>query len=330
MRIVYAGSPGIAVPALKTLADLEQAGAHQIVGILTNPDSPRGRHGKREPTELSVAASLLSEKRKAQGLPALMQLKPEKLSAEVLEQLVRLKPDLLISFAYGHIFSPQFLELFPQGGINIHPSLLPRYRGPTPIQAAILAGDKETGITIQTLAKEMDAGDILLQTRFLLSGEETTGDVSALVAHKAAALLMDLLKRPGQGLLRGQPQAHEKATFCSLIRKEDGRIDWSASAARIAARIRALTPWPLAWTLHGEQYLFILEGKPFTQGELGTETKAPAPSGTVLGIDKQGGILIQTGEGVLGVTRLQYRSKKALIWKAFLNGVRNFIGSSLG
>ncbi|MDR2633935.1 MAG: methionyl-tRNA formyltransferase [Treponema sp.] len=330
MRIVYAGSPGIAVPALETLADLEAAGAHRIVGILTNPDSPRGRHGKPEPTEVSRAATVLSERRKAQGLPALMQLKPEKLSATALEPLACLQPDLLISFAYGHIFSPQVLGLFPQGGINIHPSLLPRYRGPTPIQAAILAGDRETGITLQTLVQDVDAGDILLQALIPLSGEETTGELSALVAPKAAALLAELLKRPGQDLLKGRPQAHEKATFCSLIRKEDGRIDWSASAASIAARIRAFTPWPLSWTLHGEQYLYILEAKPFPQEEPGTEPKAPAPPGTVLGIDKQRGILVQTGEGILGLTRLQYRSKKALAWKAFLNGARHCIGASLG
>jgi methionyl-tRNA formyltransferase len=262
-------------------------------------------------------------------MPALVQLKPENHAAEVLDQVAALKPDLLISFAYGHIFGPRFLGLFPQGGINIHPSLLPRYRGPTPIQAAILARDRETGITIQTLAKEMDAGDILAQERFPLSGEETTGDLSALVAQKAAALLPDLLKRLSRGMLIGRPQAHEEASFCSLITKEEGHIDWSASAVSIAARIRAFTPWPLSWTLHGEQYLYILAGKPVTAVEPGAKTK-PAVPGTVLGIDKQEGILIQTGEGVLGVTRLQYRTKKALVWRVFLNGVRNFIGSSLG
>ena len=329
MRIVYAGSPGIAVPALETLADLEPAGEHEVVGIVTNPDSPRGRHGKPEPTEVSVAAARLSENRMARGMPAWVQLKPENHSAEVLDQIAALKPDLLISFAYGRLFGPRFLGLFPQGGINIHPSLLPRYRGPTPIQAAILAGDRETGITIQTLAKEMDAGDILVQERFPLSGKETTGDVSALVAHKAAALLPDLLERLSRGMLIGRSQVHEQASFCSLITKEDGRIDWSWSAACIAARIRAFTPWPLSWTLHGEQYLYILEGKPFTAAEPAAQTK-PAVPGTVLGIDKQEGILIQTGEGVLGVTRLQYRTRKALAWRSFLNGTRNFIGSSLG
>jgi methionyl-tRNA formyltransferase len=263
-------------------------------------------------------------------MPALVQLKPENLSAAVRDQVAALKPDLLISFAYGRIFGPRFLGIFPQGGINIHPSLLPRYRGPTPIQAAILAGDQETGITIQTLAQEMDAGDILVQERFPLSGEETAGDLSALVAHKAAALLPDLLMRLTQGMLIGRPQAHEQASFCSLITKEEGRIDWSWSVAHIAARIRAFTPWPLCWTLHKEQSLpplYILEGKPFTRVEPGAQTK---PAGTVLGIDKQEGILIQTGEGVLGVTRLQYRTKKALAWRVFLNGARNFIGSSLG
>ncbi|MHB9294062.1 methionyl-tRNA formyltransferase [Hollandina sp. SP2] len=327
MRIVYAGSPGIAVPALETLVSLEQAGSYEVVGIVTNPDSPRGRHGKPEPTELSAAATRLSETRHAQGMPGLVQLKPENHSAAVRDQVAALKPDLLISFAYGRIFGPRFLGIFPRGGINIHPSLLPQYRGPTPIQAAILAGDQETGITIQTLAQEMDAGDILVQERFPLSGEETTGDLSALMAQKAAVLLPDLLMRLTRSMFIGRPQVHEQASFCSLITKEDGHIDWSWSAAHIAARIRAFTPWPLSWTLHEEQYLYILEGRPFIGVEPAAKTK---PVGTVLGIDKQGGILIQTGEGVLGITRLQYRTKKALAWQVFLNGARNFIGSSLG
>jgi methionyl-tRNA formyltransferase len=267
---------------------------------------------------------VLSETRKAQGMPPLVQLKPEHLSAEVRAQFTALAPDLLVSFAYGRIFDPPFLGIFPWGGINIHPSLLPRYRGPSPIQAAILAGDRETGISIQTLAPEMDAGDVLVQERFSLQGQETTGELSALIAKKAAALLPDLLGRLAQGTLTGRPQAHEQASFCSLIRKGDGRIDWSWSAQYIAARIRAFTPWPLSWTLHGEQYLYILEGKPLAA------TQRTAVPGTVLGIDKQGGILIQTGEGVLGLTRLQYRTKKALAWRDFINGVRDFIGSSLG
>ncbi|MDR1302706.1 MAG: methionyl-tRNA formyltransferase [Treponema sp.] len=324
MRIVYAGSPGIAVPALETLAALEQEGVHELVGILTNPDSPRARHGSAEPTEVSVAGTLLSEIRKARGMPPLAQFKPERLSAEVRAQLTALAPDLLVSFAYGRIFDPLFLQVFPRGGINIHPSLLPRYRGPSPIQAAILAGDKETGISIQTLAPEMDAGDLLVQERFSLHGQETTGELSALIAQKAAALLPDLLGRLAQGTFTARPQAHDQASFCSLIRKEDGRIDWSWSAPSIAARIRAFTPWPLSWTLHGEQYLYILEGKPFAA------TNRTAVPGTVLGIDKQGGILIQTGEGVLGLTQLQYRTKKALAWRDFINGARDFIGSCLG
>ncbi|MDR1956882.1 MAG: methionyl-tRNA formyltransferase [Treponema sp.] len=327
MRILYAGSSDIAVPALETLVSLALTGAHEVLGIVSNPDSPRGRHGIPEPTAVSAAAGLLSETLKAKGMPPLVQIKPETLSAEVREQVAALQPDLLVSFAYGRIFGPRFLGIFPQGGINIHPSLLPRYRGPTPIQAAILAGDRETGITIQTLVPEMDAGDILVQERFPLHGSETAGELSAAVARKAALLLPDLLHRLAQGALRGRPQAHEQASFCSLIRKADGCIDWSQSAAAIALRIRAFTPWPLAWTLQGEQYLSILEGKPVPDGQ---GSHANATPGTVLGIDPQEGILIQTGAGILGVTRLQYRSKKALAWRVFLNGARNFIGSSLG
>jgi methionyl-tRNA formyltransferase len=243
------------------------------------------------------------------------------------DAIAGLQPDILVSFAYGRIFPPWFLGIFPQGGVNIHPSLLPRYRGPTPLQAAILAEDRETGITIQTLASAMDAGDILFQEPFPLTGEETTGELSALMGRKAADLLPLLLQGFAQGTLTGRPQDEEKATYCSLITKGDGRIDWTLSAHRIAAQIRAFTPWPLCWTMHEGQYLYILEGKPLCPG---VEAAKPAAPGAVLGIDKHTGVLIQTGEGVLGVSRLQYGTKKALDWRVFLNGARNFLDSSLG
>jgi methionyl-tRNA formyltransferase len=318
MRLLFAGSPAIAVPSLEALAELcLEDSSFQLAGILTNPDSRRGRHNTPEPTELSVAATTLSERFAERGMAPIVQLKPEKLDAAAREAAQALEPDLLVSFAYGRIFGPKFLALFPRGGINVHPSLLPKYRGATPIPAAILGREQETGVTIQRLALEMDAGDILAQERFPLNGRETTASISEIAASKGAALLVPVVRALALDSLNGRQQNNGEAGNCSLIKKEDRRIDWSCSALDIDARIRAYTPWPLAWTAHGEETLYILEGEALEQiGDI-------VPAGTVLGTGARG-ILIQAGEGVLAVRRLQYRAKKALAWKDFLNGARNF------
>jgi len=316
MRILFAGSPAIAVPSLEAIAALSGEG-FVLAGLLTKADSPKGRSGKPEPTECAAAA---------QSIPL---LKPEKLDSAAREQAAALKPDLLVSFAYGKIFGPKFLALFPLGGINIHPSLLPRYRGPTPIPAAILNRETVTGITIQRLAAEVDSGDILLQETVPLSGRETTASLSETMAKKAAELLPATLRGIAGETLTARPQDHSAATYCSLIKKEDGLIDWSRSAAEIDAQIRAFDPWPLSWTTHGELQLFILKAEVLKAAPENADN-APALPGQVLGKDKDKGILIQTGEGVLAVSELQYRTKKALEWKAFLNGARNFMGAKLG
>jgi methionyl-tRNA formyltransferase len=335
MRVLFAGSPGIAVPCIRTLAALEEGSSGvELAGVLTNPDSPRGRHGKSEPTELSAAAEALSAARLSRGLPAIPQLKPLKLEAQARELVSALKPDLLISFAYGRIFGPRFLSLFPLGGLNIHPSLLPRFRGPSPIPAVILAGAPETGISIQKLALEMDSGDILVQDSFPLSGRESAASLSEEAARRSAVLLEGLLEEMAgdpQGVLgRARPQAGEPS-YCSLLSKEGGRIDWSWSAAAIDAQIRAYTPWPLSFTQNGEELLYILEAAPLeAQGEPGDAGGVlGAGPGKVLGVDKERGILIQTGEGILAVSRLQYRARKAMDWKNFSNGARNFTGTWL-
>ncbi|MDR2258393.1 MAG: methionyl-tRNA formyltransferase [Treponema sp.] len=340
LRIFFAGSPGIAVPSLESLAELagENAG-FELAGVLTNPDSPRGRRDRPEPTEVGAAAAVISEKLMVRGKPPLVIIKAAKLDAHTRAEVKALEPDLLVSFAYGRIFGPKFLALFPLGGINIHPSLLPKYRGAAPIPAAILHREDKTGISIQRLAVEMDSGEILTREEFPLTGRETTETLSKTMAWKAAALLPETVKGLAAGTIVGYAQNHGEATYCSLISKEDGRIDWGQSAADIDARIRAFTPWPLCWTKQGEEYLYILEAAPWEDGgtsgpgagpELGAEKPGSREPGRVLGVDKGRGILIQTGDGALLVTRLQYRARKALDWQAFLNGARGFTGSRLG
>jgi methionyl-tRNA formyltransferase len=325
MRILFAGSPAIALPSLEALVSLAlEDDAFEVAGVLTNPDSPRGRGGEAEPTEVGKAFPGLVREFEARGVPPVL-LKPEKLDLRAREAVAAVRPDLLVCFAYGRIFGPRFLSLFPMGGINIHPSLLPKYRGPAPIPAAILGREPETGITIQRLAAEMDAGDILIRESFPLQGRETAGELGEIAAVKGAALLRRALRDMSRGALEGRPQNNDEATYCSLITREDGRINWEAGAADIDARIRAYTPWPLCRTSHGGRILHILEGRPCGPAPAGPY----AVPGTVLGVDKSRGILVQTGEGVLGITRLQYRAKKALAWQVFLNGARDFIGSRL-
>jgi len=313
MKVLFAGSPEIAVPSLQALNSIKEI---NIIGVLTNPDTPRGRHGKPQPTDVGDAAEKL-------GINII--LKPEKLNTDVRDQISNLKPDLLVSFAYGRIFGPKFLALFPLGGINIHPSLLPKYRGPTPLQAVILNREDVTGISIQTLAKEMDSGDIILQEEISLTGKETLGSLSDIAAVKAALMLPSVMKKfTDSGSFQDfKPQDHEKASYCSLISKKDGIIDWLQSAAVIEAKIRAFDPWPLCWTIHNGRELIILKADVYP------DQSDKHPPGTVLGNDKNYGILIQTGQGILGVTQLQYQAKKALFWRDFLNGARDFSGSQL-
>jgi methionyl-tRNA formyltransferase len=319
VKIVFAGSPAIAVPSLEALAGLcSEDGAFRLVGLLTKADTGRGRGRKALPSDVAAAADRL-------GLPA-VQLKPERLDAAVREALAALEPDLLISFAYGRFFGPRFLGLFPLGGVNVHPSLLPRHRGAAPIPAAILEGDRETGVTIQRLAPEMDAGDILAQERIPLAGRETTLSLGGVAAATGARLLVRTLREMEAGRAGGIPQNDREATYCSLIGKDDGLIDWSEAAEKIDAKIRAYTPWPLCRTAHRGQELYILDAAPYRERDAGHDGAAP---GTVLGADRDAGILVQTGKGVLAVSRLQYAAKKALPWRDFLNGARDFAGSRL-
>jgi methionyl-tRNA formyltransferase len=329
VRILFAGSPAIALPSLRIIADGAKAGRWALAGALTNPDKPKGRGGGTEPTDIGRECAALGDGGTLGGVPV---LKPETLKEEARNAATALKPDLLVSFAYGRIFGPKFLSLFPMGGVNVHPSLLPKYRGASPIQEAILRQDTETGITIQRIAPELDSGNILAVEKIPLNGTETTAALTETAAVRGAALLRETLERAltdGAAALAGTPQQGEPS-YCEKIEKDSGIIDWSRSAPELSAQIRAYNPWPLARTAHKGQILAILEALPYT----GTHSQPPAAAGSpcagqVLGIDKKSGILIQTGDGVLAVSLLQYQTKKVLPWNAFINGARDFIGSVL-
>jgi len=317
MRVLFAGSPAIAVPVLDALFKVKGI---EVAGVLTNPDSPKGRSGTLKPTEIGEAAAR-QQKEYGAEFPV---LKPAKLDSRAREQVSALTCDLLISFAYGRIFGPKFLSLFPLGGINIHPSLLPKYRGPSPVQAAILNRDAVTGISIQRLALQMDNGDILFQEQFPLTGNETTLALEEIMARKAAAAIGGTLVKIAAGETFGAAQNHEEASYCRLITREDALLDWKSGALEIDAAIRAFFPWPLCRTIHKGHELFILKAG------LYKGSAVQGMPGQVLGIDKHDGILIQTGDGIIAAAELQYQAKKALFWKDFFNGARGFTGSILG
>jgi len=316
LRVLFAASAAIAAPCLQALSS-EGGGGAILAGVLTKADSPKGRGGRLSPTEIALAAQALPG-----GLPV---LKPAVLDGAAMAQVAALKPDILVSFAYGKIFQPDFLSLFPYGGINVHPSLLPKYRGPSPIQAAILNRDAETGLSIQYLAAEVDSGDILFQDALKLDGRETAASLSQVMAEKAAAALPALLRRIAAGEAAAAAQNHSEATYCRTISSEQARINWGEGAAVIDAQIRAFDPWPPCWTLHQGRKLFILKAQALSQ-----DGQSPGGAGLVLGAKAGLGILIQTGDGILAAQSLQFDAKKALEWRAFLNGARNFTGSTLG
>jgi methionyl-tRNA formyltransferase len=228
--------------------------------------------------------------------------------------------------AFGRIFPAEFLTLFPQGGLNLHPSLLPRYRGPSPIPAAILAGDSQTGVTIQRLAAKMDSGDILRVQIVPLTGQETCAILTEQLGKLGADLLAETLSDVAAGRAHGIRQKEEEASYCRMVRKEDGRIEWRRDAQAIERMIRAYDPWPGAYTSYRGQSLHILAGGVLPEPAPGGQ---PAP-GLVLKADNRYGILIGTGRGVLYVSRLKLQGKKALDWRSFLNGQRDLPGSVLG
>jgi len=311
VRIIYAGSPDIAVPALEFLAS-----HYDVAAVLTSPDKPAGRKRILKPCPVAVAAQALD-------LPV---FNPEKLDPDFRESVKALKPDLLVVFAYGKIFRQVFLDIFPMGGINMHPSLLPLHRGPSPIPAAIAAGDSYTGISIQELALAMDSGDILLQHTLELTGCETTASLSDDVALLSGKLFDRVLTEMDEKKSVAVPQNHDKATYCTLINKEDGKIDWKQPAELIDRRLRAFTPWPGGVTSWKNQPLKIISAALYEP----VETYSPVLPGAVTGVDKKYGILVQTGDGLLALKELQLPSKKAVDFKSFMNGNRDILTACLG
>jgi methionyl-tRNA formyltransferase len=308
-RIVFMGSPDFAVPVLHALI---QAPDFEVVGVVSQPDRPAGRGSEIKAPSVKLAAQTA-------GIEV---YQPEKLrGAEALAHLKNWQADVHVVAAYGQILKPDILAVPPHGSINVHASLLPRWRGAAPIQAVIRAGDPQTGITIMQMDAGLDTGAMLLAEAISLDPRET----AATLHDKLAAMAGDLLLRTLRGFLKGeitpQPQDDSLATFAPQIEKEEGKINWSQSALEIDRHVRAFTPWPGTFTEWNGKLLKIIAGENLP-GSL-------AP-GTVAAGKGSHPIWIGTGEGIYAPSLLQLAGKKQVSAADFLNGGAELINSKLG
>ncbi len=306
-RIVFMGTPDFAVPALETLAQ-----DYQVAGVVTQPDRPAGR-GRR-----LVAPPV---KEAAQALAVEVFQPPTLRSPEAVERLVAWRPDLVVVAAFGQILRPEVLAIPPHGCLNVHASLLPRYRGAAPIPAAILAGDERTGVTIMRMDEGLDTGPMLAQADWPIGPEDTTGSLTAALARLGVVLLLEVLPGWLAGAITPRPQDESQATYCRTLRKEDGLLDWAQPAAHLDRQVRACDPWPGAYTAWAGQRLKILRARPLTAA-------APAEPGRVVDLAPGTGVI--TGEGVLELLVVQLEGKSAMDVHAFSQGRRDFAGSLLG
>jgi len=300
MRVVFMGSAGIAVPTL----DMLLSSGHEVAGVITQPDRPGGRR-------LKETACPLKEFAATRGISV---LSPEKIGeVDSLAALRVLSPDLFVVVAYGQYIPSSVLALAPCGGINLHPSLLPKYRGASPIQWAVANGDTATGVTILHVAEKMDAGDIILQRETAIEPEETAAGLEERLSRLGAGLMLEAMAQLEDGTAARRSQEDAKATTVHKLSKEDGRIDWTMSAAVIRNRIRGFQPWPGCFCEAPDgQRLKVLTAC--------LETGAGVP-GKVLDVAGEGP-LVAAGEGALRLIKVQPAGRRAMDGAAYLRGHR--------
>lgn len=313
MRVIFMGTSQLSVTILEALV----GAGYEIVQVYTRPDKPAGRGRRPMPPPLKEAALRL-------GLPV-HQPTTLKTLAEA-ERARQLKPDIIIVAAYGRIIPPELLEIPLLACLNVHPSLLPRHRGPSPVTFAILQGDEDTGATIFRLEETMDTGPILAQRRLPISPEDTGESLSQKLAQLGAPLLLETILRWAKDEITPQPQDHSQATYTRILKKEDGRLHWSQPAVGLWRQVRAFQPWPGAYTTWEGRRLKVLACEPLAaslEEEVGKVR---------LVRDRRGaGSLpaVQTGRGLLVLRSLQLEGRRPLEGQVFLLGERDFVGSRL-
>lgn len=299
MRVIFMGTPDFAVPSLEALLT-----KHEVVLVVTQPDKPKGRGKKMVPTPVKACAL-------EHGIPV---LQPEKVKEqEFVEQLRSYEPDLIAVTAFGQILSEPILEMPKYGCINVHGSLLPKYRGAAPMQWSIIDGEKVTGITTMYMAKGLDSGDMLLKAEVEITDEDTFATIHDKMAVTGANLLLDTLDQLEAGTLERIPQDHDAATYAPMITKETGHIDWSKNRQDIINLIRGLNPVPAAYTIYEEEVLKIF-------GAVVSDVQVDgAANGEIVAVVKKG-FVVKCGDGCLLITEVQARGGKRMMTDAYLRG----------
>ena len=299
MHIVFMGTPDFSVPALEALVK----GGHQVIAAVTQPDKPKGR-GK------AVLMTPVKEKALEMGIPVYQPVKVRE--PEFVKTLADLAPDVIVVVAFGQILPKSILEIPRYGCVNIHASLLPKYRGAAPIQWAVIDGEKETGVTTMFMNEGLDTGDMLEKEVVPLDPKETGGSLHDKLSAVGGRLILSTLKGLEDGTLKGTPQTDEGSCYAKMLKKSLGDIDWTMDGAAIERLIRGLNPWPSAYTsLHGKT-LKIWDAD-VTDREYGVEP------GTVAEVSKDQ-LIIQTGKGSLSVRSLQLEGEKRMDIQDFLRG----------
>jgi len=316
LRVIFLGTPEFALPSLRALVRTTT-----ITSVVTRPDRPVGRGQVLTPPPIAVAARQM-------GLGL---LQPESLrAASTLDTLVALHPDLLVTVAYGRIIPPAVLALPPRGCINLHPSLLPAYRGASPIQRAIADGAATTGVTIMYQTEELDAGDIIVQREVAIDPEETAGELETRLAEAGAALLLEAVQLISRGAAPRRPQDHARATYTGRLTKDDGELRWARPARDLANQVRAMNPWPCAYTTWREGLLKVWRARAVDiPAPPAQEARVQGAPGQILAVD-DAGITVATGRGVLVLLDVQPEGGRRMPAGDFLRGRRFSPGDRLG
>lgn len=310
MNIIFMGTPQFAVPVLQALLSSD----YRVAAVCTQPDKPGGR--KRQLILSPVKAVAVDNR-----IP-LIQPRTFK-SPEAVEELARFRADLIVVAAFGLILPPEVLSLPEFGCLNVHPSLLPRHRGPSPVASAILSGDEVSGVSIMLMDEGMDTGPVLSRREMPVFAEDTAGSLTAKLAQLGAALLVDTLPQWLDRQVEPRPQDESKASYSKLLTSEDGKLDWHLPAAEICRKVRAYNPWPGCYTHWQGRRLKIHQAVPLgdvKQGGIGEVVAVPSPSRV--------GVL--TAEGILELRQVQLDGKQEMSIAEFIRGQRSFVGSVLG
>ncbi|MBX3058879.1 MAG: methionyl-tRNA formyltransferase [Anaerolineae bacterium] len=307
-RVIFMGTPDFAVPGLQTLIETQQ-----VVGVVTQPDKPAGRGNQLRPSPVKRIAQ-------AANIPV---YQPKSLkSEEAAAPLREWQPDVIVVAAFGQILRPHVLELPPQGCINVHASLLPRWRGASPIQHALLAGDAETGVCLMQMDVGLDTGPVYVCTATPIGAADTAVTLHDRLANLGAALLRQHLPTILGGHLPATPQKDAESSYAPMIKKEDGRLDWQQNSDQLDRHIRAMTPWPGAFTTWQGQALKILQAAPVHDAiSAGTPGQVMVDNGRVF---------VHCGAGGIQLFEVQLAGKKAMSVAEFLRGHPHFVGSELG